>query len=56
MPEFPGGPDALYKFISQNTNYPSEAIKKQIQGKVIITFVIEKDGSITNIEQYGTPL
>ena len=48
MPEFPGSPYALYEFLTQSIQYPEEARKKSIQGRVIVTFVVEKDGSITN--------
>ena len=48
MPEFPGSPYALYEFLARSIQYPEEARKKSIQGRVIVTFVVEKDGSITN--------
>ena len=44
MPEFPGGQYALFKFISNNLNYPKDAKKKGIQGKVMVQFIVEKDG------------
>ena len=47
MPQFPGGPSALMQFLSQNVKYPVEAHKAGVQGRVIATFVVEKDGSIT---------
>ena len=47
MPQFPGGPAALMQFLSQNVKYPVEAHKAGVQGRVIATFVVEKDGSIT---------
>ena len=50
MPEFPGGQAALFKFLSENVKYPKEAVKKGIQGRVICQFVVEKDGSISNVE------
>lgn len=46
MPEFPGGVNALRSFLSQHVRYPIEAQKNDIQGKVFVTFVVEKDGSI----------
>ena len=46
MPQYPGGPQALFEFLSQNVQYPKEAAKAGIQGRVIVTFVVEKDGSI----------
>jgi len=50
MPEFPGGADALDDFIKTHLVYPPEAKAKGIQGKVYVQFVVEKDGSITNVE------
>ena len=50
QPQFPGGEDSLYNFIYSNLRYPQEAIDNGIEGRVFITFVIEKDGSITNIK------
>ena len=47
MPQFPGGPAALMEFLSQNIRYPEEAHKNNIQGRVIVTFTVEKDGSIS---------
>ena len=47
MPQFPGGPVSLMQFLSQNVKYPEEAYQKGTQGRVIVTFVVEKDGSIT---------
>ena len=46
MPQYPGGPQALFEFLGQNVRYPKEAAKAGIQGRVIVTFVVEKDGSI----------
>ena len=48
MPQFPGGPAALMEFLSKNVKYPQEAYKNGIQGRVIVTFVINKDGSISD--------
>ena len=50
MPEFSGGKNAMFKFISKNIKYPEEAIKQEISGRVFVTFVVEADGEITNIE------
>ena len=47
-PEFPGGMDALYKYLAENIKYPEQAKAEKIQGRVAVTFVIEKDGSVTN--------
>jgi protein TonB len=50
MPEFPGGWQALLKYISENIKYPSEAQNNNIQGKVILQFVVNSDGSVDRIE------
>ncbi|MDR1880559.1 MAG: TonB family protein [Tannerellaceae bacterium] len=50
MPQFPGGTDALMKFVNTNLRYPKEAQEKGIQGRVILTFVINDDGRISDIE------
>ena len=47
MPQYPGGPKALFEFLSNTVNYPEEAEKAGTQGRVIATFVVEKDGSIS---------
>ena len=47
MPQFPGGPAALMEFLSKNIRYPKEADKNNIQGRVIVTFTVEKDGSVS---------
>ena len=50
MPEFPGGNMAMLPYLSSNIRYPKEARDNNIQGRVMISFIIEKDGSITNAE------
>ena len=50
MPEFPGGLPALYTYLRQNVNYPTYAKEIGIQGTVYLSFVVEKDGSISNVE------
>lgn len=47
-PEFPGGMEALYKYLAQNIKYPQLARENGITGKVYVQFVVEKDGSIAN--------
>jgi TonB family protein len=47
-PEFPGGMEALIKYLSENIKYPEQAKKDKIQGKVFVAFVVEKDGSVTD--------
>jgi protein TonB len=47
-PEFPGGDDSLYTFIGRNIKYPEAAKKNKIEGRVFVTFVIEKDGQVSS--------
>ena len=56
MPEFPGGGDALTKFLAKNVKYPKEAIQAGVSGYIYITFIIEKDGSVKNTEVLATRL
>ena len=49
MPEYPGGIEAFMKFLSENIHYPESASKAGIQGRVLVNFIVEKDGSISNI-------
>ena len=48
MPIYLGGHEALMKYIQQNVKYPKEAQEKGVQGRVLVQFVVEKDGSITD--------
>ena len=50
MPRFPGGEVALFKYLGDNIKYPAMAKDAGINGKVYVTFVIEKDGSIGNVK------
>lgn len=50
MPAFPGGEAAMKAFIANELDYPPLAIENGIQGRVMVSFVIEKDGSVSNIE------
>ena len=49
MPEFPGGEAALYKFLAENIKYPQMAKESGIQGRVFVTFVVERDGRVTDV-------
>ncbi len=49
MPVYPGGMEGLIKYLSENISYPKDAKEQKISGRVIITFVIEKDGSVTEV-------
>ena len=48
-PEFPGGNEAMMKFVIDNTVYPESAKKKGVSGKTFVSFTIEKDGSIADV-------
>ena len=48
MPEFPGGNGALFQYLSKNIKYPAIPQEEGIQGRVIIQFVVDKDGTITD--------
>lgn len=47
MPEYPGGMQAMMNFIGENVKYPEDAKEKNISGKVFVSFVVEKDGSVS---------
>jgi TonB family protein len=50
MPQFPGGENELFKFIARGIKYPVEAQEKGLQGRVIVSFIVEKDGSLSDIK------
>ncbi|OKZ06437.1 MAG: hypothetical protein BHV76_11395 [Phocaeicola plebeius] len=50
MPEFPGGMKELLKFLQENVKYPENAMKNNVQGRVIVQFVVEKDGTPTEFK------
>lgn len=50
MPSFPGGNGALMRFLSEHVVYPEEAAKNKIEGKVIVQFIVEKDGSVGEVK------
>ena len=47
MPSFPGGTQALFEYLKENVTYPEECEETCVQGRVVVSFVVEKDGSIT---------
>lgn len=49
MPEFPGGTEGMFKFMKDNMKYPEDAQKQQIEGRVLVQFIVEKDGSLSNV-------
>lgn len=56
MPDFPGGVEELYRYLGKNIQYPPLARENSIEGKVVLTFVVDKDGKISNIESAGKKL
>ncbi len=49
MPEFPGGQQALMKYMSSNLQYPEIAKEEEVQGKVFLSFVVQEDGSLRDV-------
>lgn len=50
MPEYPGGQVALFEFMMNNVKYPKDAEKKKVEGKVYMSFIVEPDGSISEVK------
>lgn len=50
QPEFPGGVEKLLEYVQKNLKYPMMARESDIQGRVFVGFIVEKDGSITNVQ------
>lgn len=55
MPSFPGGDVKLMEFIAKNIKYPQQAIECGLQGRVIVQFIVEKDGSLSNAKALENP-
>ncbi len=55
MPQFPGGDTGLMQFIARNIKYPEAATKHGVQGRVIVQFIVEKDGSLSNAKVLENP-
>lgn len=49
LPQFPGGESEMYKFLAMNVHYPEAAMKLNIQGRVLVQFLVNKDGSISDV-------
>ena len=49
MPEYPGGMSAMMEFLQTEIKYPQDAIKQNVGGRVMVMFVVEPDGSLTNV-------
>lgn len=50
MPEFPGGEKAMLKWLGEHVKYPAVAAENNIQGRVMVSFVVERDGSVSNVK------
>ena len=50
MPEFPGGVEGLMRYLQQNVQYPPTAIKNNVQGRVIVQFIIDETGQVGDVE------
>ncbi|MGH2643820.1 MAG: energy transducer TonB, partial [Chitinophagaceae bacterium] len=50
MPQFPGGENAMLHFLGRNIRYPKYARKRNIQGEVLVQFIVEKTGEVSNVE------
>ena len=53
--QFPGGEQACFKWLADNVKYPKDCLKKKIEGRVLVNFVVEKDGSITDVKTWKSP-
>ncbi|TKC07624.1 M56 family metallopeptidase [Pedobacter frigoris] len=49
-PSYPGGIEKFYQYVQRTVKYPQEAQNNKVQGKVLLSFIVEKDGSLTNIK------
>lgn len=50
LPEYPGGMVAFMKWLTANLKYPQQALQNRVQGKVMVSFIVEMDGSISNVK------
>ena len=50
LPEFPGGMPALISYLQNNIKYPKDAEKQKVEGRVLVQFVVETDGSISDVK------
>lgn len=50
MPSFTGGQNALMQFLANNVKYPTVAFENGVQGRVLVSFIVERDGSLSNVK------
>ena len=55
LPEYPGGINAMMEFVIKNLKYPEQMMKDSIEGRVLVSFIVEKDGSVSNVEELTSP-
>ena len=53
-PQYPGGAQALFRFIRDNMKYPDNAIKTKARGRVLVQFVVNEDGSLSQVTSTST--
>jgi protein TonB len=53
--EYPGGPAAWQRFLNRNLNYPQDAIDNEIQGAVVVQFIVDKEGNVSDVEAVSGP-
>src|SRR5699024_6592351 len=53
MPQFKGGRDSLMSYLSRNIKYPKKARENNIQGTIVVKFIVHKDGSISDVKTIG---
>jgi protein TonB len=53
--EYPGGLPAWAKFLNANIHYPDKAIRKRIQGEVVVQFIVDKEGSVSDVQAISGP-
>ena len=49
MPEYPGGMQAMIAFLQTNMKYPEDAAKQKVEGRVMVQFIVETDGSVSDV-------
>jgi len=54
LPQYPGGIESFHQFLSTNLHYPAEALEKNVKGRVNITFIVERDGALSNFRAVGS--
>ena len=53
--EYPGGPAAWQRYLNRNLRYPQEAIDNEVSGSILVQFVVDKEGNVSNVEKVSGP-